>query len=92
MHQCCSVCQRVMIGGEFVVPGEEVISPRGEEQQGEGKKSRAELCCPPPFTPVLRSVIFVRWRELTHTNTSSLFSLPLLGSRGHTESWELESQ
>lgn len=60
---------------------------------GAGKKSWAELCYSPlPLTPVLRSVIFVIQRELTHTNTSSLFSLPLLGSRGQTVSWELESQ
>lgn len=32
-----------MIRGEFVVPGEEAVSPRGEE-----KGRRAELCYSPP--------------------------------------------
>ena len=77
--------------GGFVVPGEEAVSPRGEVQ---GRS--AELCYSPlPLTPVLRSVIFVPRRELTHTNTHntrSLFSLPVSGSRGQTVSWELESQ
>lgn len=38
---CCSVCLRVMIGGEFVVLGEEVDSPWGE-----AKGRRAKLCYP----------------------------------------------
>lgn len=62
-----------------------------------GVKSRDEelsSATPPPnpLTLVSRSVIFALRRELTHTNTSSLFSLPLWGSRGQTVSWELEIQ
>ena len=95
IHWCCSVCLRIKIWGEFVVPREEAVSHRGEE-----KGRRAELCYSPPpgplpLTSVLRSVIFVPQGELTHTNTHntcSLFSLPVLGSRGQTVSWELESQ
>lgn len=60
---------------------------------GAGKKSRARLLPPPALNPCFKicdlcAVVGVN----THTNRRSLFSFPLLGSRGQTVSWELESQ
>lgn len=72
--------QSTMIGGEFVVPREEVFSPRGEEQERRAERGYSP---PPALNPRFKICDLCAVEGVnTHTNTRCLFSFPLLSGQG----------